>query len=208
MSAQTTVLSRWKARRAVRYSLLRHARAAFDARKTKANLARLREREAQVAQADRVIARHTPHTPGVSGEGVALIAEFEGCILRPYRDAVGVWTIGYGHTEHVGPHSPALPSKQAALELLHNDLDHKYAPPVARLGVPLNQHQFDALVSLSYNLGPGILGKGHTLGAALARRDYAAAANAILLYDYAGGRKLAGLTRRRRAERALFVKPV
>jgi lysozyme len=205
----STILSRWKQRKQIREGLLATARKRFASAKTKANLAAVKLRKKQVAQADAVIARHQPtNASAVSPVGVRLIADFEGCILHPYQDSVGVWTIGYGHTEGVGPSSKPLPSKTAAMDLLQSDLDRKYAPPVTRLGLPLNQNQFDALVSLSYNLGPGILDTSHTLGQALARRDFKGAADAILLYDKAGGQRLAGLTRRRQAERALFLKPV
>lgn len=202
-----SILTRWKARRAVRASLLARARKAFADRKTKANLALVKLRKRQVAQADRVLARHAPRAQAVSPAGVALIASFEGCRLDAYRDAVGVLTIGYGHTENVRP-GDTLPSMAAARALLLKDLNEKYAPAVLRLGLPLNQNQIDALVSFVYNLGPGILEPSHTLGAALHDHRWHDAADAILLYDKAGGRTLAGLTRRRQAERALFLKPV
>jgi lysozyme len=140
----------------------------------------------------------------ISPAGVALIKEFEGFVGHPYRDAVGVWTIGYGHTEDVGPRSPRLTQVQATA-LLAKDLDRKYAPPVNALRVKLTQSQFDALVSLVYNCGPGAISASSTIGAALRRGDMAAAANGFLLWTKAGGRTLAGLVRRRKAERALFL---
>lgn len=202
-----SILSRWKARRATRLSLLADARKRFAARKTKLNLAAVKLRKRQVALADRVIARHQPVGKVISEAGVKLIADFEGCSLRPYLDSVGVPTIGYGHTEGVTMNSTPLASQAVAMRLLRIDLDRKYAPPVVRLGLPLTQNQFDALVSLSYNLGPGILDPSHTLGACLRDHRWKDAADSILLYDKAGGQRLAGLTRRRQAERALFLKP-
>lgn len=142
-----------------------------------------------------------PHT--ISEKGVDLIASFEGFVPNPYRDAVGVWTIGYGHTAGVGPTTPRLTQKQA-MALLRRDLERTYVPPVRRIK-GLNQNQFDALVSVVYNLGPGVIQKGHTLGDALARGDLRSAADAILLYDKAGGKALPGLTRRRQTERRLFT---
>jgi lysozyme len=147
------------------------------------------------------------------------IAAFEGGqsrdrLFHPYYDRTGrVWTIGYGHTEGVGPKSRPLTKKQATSLLLH-DINHAYAPAVdAQLhayGIRkyLNQNQFDALVSLAYNLGPGILAPIHTIGADLRARNWEAAANAFRLYVFSGRVKLAGLVRRREAERALFLKPV
>jgi lysozyme len=149
----------------------------------------------------------------VSKVGVDLIKSFEGFVGHPYQDEVGVWTIGYGHTEGVGPRSKHITEKQAS-ELLRKDLDKKYAPPVSRLGIKLNQNEFDALVSFVYNLGPGILERSHTIGVELRRPRKGDGswkrnvANAMLLYDHAGSHVSPGLTRRRRAEHDLFLKPV
>lgn len=143
----------------------------------------------------------------VSPVGVALLKRFEGFSGRPYQDSVGVWTIGYGHTEGVGPGTPHITEPQASA-LLTRDLNRKYAPAVNALRLPLNQNQFDALVPFGYNLGVGIFGPSHTIGQALRRKAWRAAADSMLLYDKAGGRVLEGLRRRRVAERALFLKPV
>jgi lysozyme len=139
----------------------------------------------------------------ISQKGIDLIAGFEGFVPHPYKDAVGVWTIGYGHTSGVGPNTPHLTQAQGQA-LLRRDLERTYVPPVKRFAKLLNQHQFDALVSLVYNVGPGVLAKGHTLGDALAAGDVSAAGRSILLYDHAGSQRLPGLTRRRRAEHDLY----
>lgn len=143
----------------------------------------------------------------LSDNGARLIAEFEGFRSRPYRDAVGVWTIGYGSTRGVGPNTPAI-SKTQALGRLKAEVTSTYGRAVDRLRLPLNQNQYDALCSFTYNLGPGILGPDRTIGRLLRQKRFKDAADAMLLYDKAGGRRLEGLTRRRRAERALFLKPV
>jgi lysozyme len=142
----------------------------------------------------------------ISPAGVDLIKEFEGFPSggRPYQDIVGVWTIGYGHTEGVGPHSPRLTEPQASA-LLAKDLDSKYGPFVDAIHVPLQQHQYDALVSFVYNVGPGGIGASTHVGQALRARQWQAAADALLAWDKAGGVSVAGLTRRRKAERALFL---
>jgi len=138
--------------------------------------------------------------------GVTLIKEFEGFPHggRPYQDMVGVWTIGYGHTEGVSAHSPALTEPEAR-ELLREDLDRNYGPAVEATGVALAQHQFDALVSFVYNCGPAAVSAKMTVGRALRAKEWQAAGDALLLWNKAGGRPVAGLTRRRRAERALFL---
>jgi lysozyme len=142
----------------------------------------------------------------VGTAGVTLIKEFEGFPHggRPYRDMVGVWTIGYGHTVGVGPGSARLTESQAR-ELLRQDLDQHYGPAVNAVGVALAQHQFDAIVSFVYNCGPGAIGPAMSVGRALRAQQWRAAADALLLWDRANGRPVAGLTRRRKAERALFL---
>lgn len=147
----------------------------------------------------------------ISPAGTHLIASFEGFRSKPYKDAVGVPTIGYGHTAGVTMSSKPLTEPQA-LALLRKDLNRVYAPPVAKvakqIGLRLNQNQFDALVSAIYNLGPGVLSSGRTLGDALRSKDRHRIADAFLVYDKAGNppRALPGLTRRRHAERDLYLK--
>jgi lysozyme len=203
----TTVRSRWRKHLAVDRSWLAIWRKRHEAKPSPATLAKIRERQRNVAYDERVLARHrktVSRASNVSARGVELIARFEGCVLHPYRDAVGVWTIGFGHTAGVGPHTPPLRSRAEALALLRDDLDHHYAPPVRALPVRLSQNRFDAVVSLVYNCGPGCIARGTTIGDALRRRDWAAASAGFLLWNRAGGRVLAGLTYRRRRERELF----
>jgi lysozyme len=141
-----------------------------------------------------------------SPAGVALIKEFEGFPFagRPYKDMVGVWTIGYGHTEGVSASSKQLTERQAS-QLLRQDLDKKYAPSVSAVGASLRQCQFDALVSFVYNCGPGAVSDQTKIGRALRERRWAEAGDHLLEWNKAGGRPVEGLTRRRKAERALFL---
>ncbi|MGR2682942.1 lysozyme [Chromobacterium haemolyticum] len=142
----------------------------------------------------------------ISANGIKLIQQFEGLRLKAYQDAVGVWTIGYGHT---GPDvTPGLVITQAQADaLLARDLS-RFETGVTRLvQVPLHQNQFDALVSFSYNLGLGSL-QNSTLLRLLNQRDYAGAAAQFPRWNKAGGKVLPGLTRRRAAEQALFLQPV
>jgi GH24 family phage-related lysozyme (muramidase) len=142
----------------------------------------------------------------VSPAGVALIKEFESFPFggKPYQDLAHVWTIGYGHTEGVGPNSPRITEEQASA-LLATDLDTRYGPAVNALDVGLNQHQFDALVSFVYNCGTGAIGADTGVGRALRAHDWTAAADHLLDWNKAKGQVIAGLTRRRQAERALFL---
>lgn len=90
-------------------------------------------------------------------------------------------------------------------ELLYKDLT-KFERGVDRyVTVQLTQNQFDALVSFAYNLGLGTFQRS-TLRKKLNRGDYEGAANELLKYNKAAGKVLRGLTRRRQAERALFLR--
>lgn len=129
--------------------------------------------------------------------GLELIESFEGLRLNSYQDSVGVWTIGYGHTQGVKPGQTI--TQQQAQAFLQQDLGVAEAG-VNKLGLTLTDNQFAALVSFTFNLGAGNLNK-------LMSQGLAAAPDRILLFDHAGGKVLPGLTRRRQAERALFLTP-
>lgn len=141
----------------------------------------------------------------ISEKGLNLVKEFEGCYLNAYKCPAGVWTIGYGHTGSVDNKKIVLGMKitsAKATELLKADMNQhekyveKYVP------FTLNQNQFDALVSFCFNCGPGNLQK------LVKGRDVSEVADALLLYNKANGKELAGLTRRRKAERTLYNTPV
>jgi GH24 family phage-related lysozyme (muramidase) len=133
------------------------------------------------------------------------IGHWEGCIL-PYakQDIGGVWTIGYGYTIGVGPHTGPW-TQQHALDVLHSSLDSTFAPSVRAVGVPLNQKQFDALISFTYNVGSGAIAAGSSVGNALRAHNYSGAANDLLGYTHAAGQVLPGLVRRREWEKQLFL---
>jgi lysozyme len=143
----------------------------------------------------------------LSTAGAHLIEAFEGFRSAPYRDAVGVWTIGFGSTAGVGPGTAPMTRAQAEARMMR-EVDASYGAAVNGLGLPLNQNQFDALVSFVYNVGTGGIGSSSTVGMRLRQRDWPRAADALLAWDKAGGRALPGLTRRRHAERDLFLRPV
>ena len=142
-----------------------------------------------------------------SDKGIALIKEFEGCKLTAYQDSVGVWTIGYGWTQPVDgkPIRAGMTIKQETAERLLKTGMVSYESDVSRLvKVGLTQGQFDALVSFTYNLGARSLSTS-TLLRKLNAGDYTGAAEEFLRWNKAGGKVLTGLTRRREAERALFL---
>ena len=143
-------------------------------------------------------------------EGIDLIHSFESCRLQAYKDPVGIWTIGWGHTSMAGPPkvTPGMRITQAyADEIFARDIK-KYEDHVKRLvTVPINDNQYSALVSFCYNLGPGNLEES-TLLRMVNDRMFTSAANEFQKWNKAKGKVLNGLTRRRYAERDLFLTPV
>ncbi len=140
--------------------------------------------------------------------GRKAISEREGVRLKAYRDLVGIWTIGVGHTSAAGP--PAVYSGQTITavecdEILSRDLAKFEAAVNGSVTVPLSQNQFDALVSLAFNIGGGAFAKS-SLVRKLNGRDYAGASDAFLAWDKAGGQVVQGLSTRRQAERAQFLR--
>lgn len=149
--------------------------------------------------------RSTPPSTGTrqtNASGVHLIKTFEGLRLKAYQDAVGVWTIGYGTTRGVKPGQEI--SEVQAEALLKADLNRFEQAVSQAVRVSINDNQFAALVSFTYNVGSGAL-RSSTLLKKLNFRDIYGAANEFPRWNRAGGRVLAGLTRRRNAERALFL---
>lgn len=133
-----------------------------------------------------------------SQNGINLIKKFEGCRLTAYKDAVGVLTIGYGTTS--GVYSGMTITLAQAENLLKNDLV-KFEAKVNKYNAKYNwtQNQFDAMVTFAYNVGSidQLTANG--------TRDINTIASKILEYNKAGGKVLAGLTSRRKAERELFL---
>jgi lysozyme len=140
-----------------------------------------------------------------SQAGIDLIKSFEALKLRAYPDPAsgsGPWTIGYGTTSNVVPGMTI--TRAQAESLLRRDLA-KIEKEINRLvTVEISQNMFDALVSFAYNLGIGSL-KRSTLLKKLNLGDAGGAADQLLRWNRARGRTMAGLTRRRKAERDLFL---
>lgn len=137
-----------------------------------------------------------------SNKGIELIKKFEGCRLAAYKCPAGVWTIGYGHTANVT--SGMAITQQQADNYLREDLARFEKCISDNVKVSINQNQFDALVSFTYNCGAGAF-KNSTLLKMLNQGNYKEAAEQLLRWDKANGKVLAGLTRRRKEERELFL---
>lgn len=146
-------------------------------------------------------------TPGktTSASGIDLICSFEGLRLNAYDDGVGVWTIGYGTTiiNGVKVKKGDTCTEAQAKQYMASDLK-KFEAAVNKVQVPLNQNQFDALVSLAYNIGTSAFASS-TLLKKLNSGDYKGAAAQFDVWNKAGGKVMKGLVNRRAKEKALFL---
>lgn len=146
----------------------------------------------------------------VSKRGIDLIKEFEGCRLTAYQDEVGVWTIGYGITNSDKSITGTTIkrglkiSQATAKKWLEESLNRKYLPKVMKYDTRYNwnQNEIDALTSFAYNIGSidQLTANGSRSRDTIAKK--------MLEYNKAGGTVYRGLTRRREAERKLFLTPV
>ena len=160
----------------------------------------------QIFKDGRVIDLAPPSPPAgknnINAKGLRLLKSFEGLRLGAYVDPVGVLTIGYGTTSGVFPGMQITESEAEAF--LKRDL-HRFESAVADLvQVSLNSDQFSALVSFAYNVGENALANSTLLGL-LNQGDFQGAADQFLRWNRGDSGELPGLTRRRNAERSLFL---
>jgi lysozyme len=139
-----------------------------------------------------------------SREGFHLTQQFEGCRFEAYQDQGGVWTIGFGHT--LGVHEGMKCTLEQALAWLQQDLMASEAFVNRYVRVPLSQHEYDALVDFVFNLGGGSF-KASTLLKLINLGKHAEAAEEFHRWDRCKGVEVAGLLRRRLAERDEFLTP-
>jgi lysozyme len=141
----------------------------------------------------------------INGEGFKLLTAFEGCELTAYDDGGGVLTIGYGHTGG-DVYQGLTISQTKAEEFLSGDLEKFESYVEDAVEVQLNDNQFSALVCFCFNVGPGTGGFGDsTLLRLLNEGNYQEAANQFPVWNKVDGEPWLGLTRRRLAERSLFL---
>ena len=138
-----------------------------------------------------------------SERGLALIRQFEGLRLAAYKCSANVPSIGWGTTKGVKMGDTI--TREEADRLLCEDAQ-RFADHIdAVVKVPLNQNQIDALVAFVYNIGPAAFGKS-TMLKLINQGLLEDAANQFVRWNRAGDQVLAGLTRRRMAERDLFLR--
>lgn len=138
----------------------------------------------------------------ISAAGIELLKGHEGLRLRAYLDTGGVPTIGYGHTKGVKMGDTC--TKEQAINWLVDDAASAVADVIRLVTVPLNQNQFDALVSFVYNIGGDAFAKS-TMLRHLNHGDYSIAAGQFSRWVYDNGYVINGLVLRRADERALFL---
>ena len=138
-----------------------------------------------------------------SQTGIDLIKHFEGYRPSAYQDSVNVWTIGYGHTSAVKPGMTITRLK--AEELLRQDVKH-VEDALNSHGLRLSQNQFDALVSLFFNVGTAWLTQW--VPALKSDPNSPSIAERFMKYTTAGGKVLSGLVARRTIEAEMYKKKI
>jgi lysozyme len=146
----------------------------------------------------------------IGKEGIALIKEFEGCKLQAYKCPAGVWTIGVGSTRYANgskvKEGDKLRDEAEADELLKATLATFTHAVNTAIHPPMAQNEFDALVCLCYNIGTTGFATSTLVKLFNAGVTKDEISHQFLRWDKAGGKPLAGLTRRRAAEAKLFLK--
>ena len=150
----------------------------------------------------------------LSKKGLDIIKQFEGFRSEPYRDSVGVWTIGYGNTYYPSGKKVSASDKHLteneASKLKLDIINKDFSPSVNLLlkkeieQGKITQNMFDALLSLIYNIGVGAFSSSSVIRH-LKAGDKESAAKAFLMWDKAKGKTLKGLTIRRQKESDLFL---
>ena len=147
------------------------------------------------------------HTHSLSNNGMSLLEQFEGLRLEAYLDSAGIATIGFGTIKYPNGSKVKLgdkTTKAQAKEYKLHDLKEFESTVNTSVNVQLSQNQYDALVSLSYNIGSGAF-KNSTLLKKLNSGDYKGAAEQFLVWNKVNSKRVQGLVNRREAERKLFL---
>jgi len=142
-----------------------------------------------------------------SSQGRAAITQREGNKLTAYKDGGGVWTIGVGHTTAAG--SPTVTAglritAEQSDEILSRDLAKFEKVVEDAITAPMKQNEFDAFISLAFNIGGSAFAKS-TVARKFNAGDKIGTANAFLLWNKDNGKVIKGLVTRREAERKQFL---
>jgi lysozyme len=143
-------------------------------------------------------------------DGIDLLHHFEGCKLKAYQCSAKVWTLGWGNTFYEDGTKVKQGdeiTQQRADELFENIVNKFFAVPLSKLLTKkVNENQFSALVSFAYNVGMGNLQKSTLLRLVNENPNDTNIRSQFMRWNKAGGKELAGLTRRRKAEADLYFK--
>lgn len=138
--------------------------------------------------------------------GLSIIKRFEGLRLKAYKCPAGIWTIGYGSTgKHV--HEGMVITEEQADKLLRSDVRTAESAVTRGVNVDLNENEFSALTSFVFNIGGNAFWRSN-MRALINRNDMKSASLEFARWNRSKGTVLAGLIERRKAEAALFTKPV
>ena len=144
----------------------------------------------------------------LSSNGFKLLGELEGIVLKPYRDSVGIPTIGIGSTYYEDGTKVRMADKpittERAIQLAKNVVKSFEAKVNKVILLPMTQNQFDSMVLLCYNIGESGFARSSVVRH-FNTGNLQKAADSFLLWNKAGGRVLRGLTNRRKKERELFL---
>ena len=139
----------------------------------------------------------------LSSNGVSFIQKWEELRLKAYRDVKGVWTIGYGHTKTAEEYIGQTITQERATYLFNKDVAWAEEYVDKRIKTDTTQAQFDAMVSLTFNIGKGGFRTSTVLRLHNMNWDFGACA-AFLMWHWSGGKRYRGLLRRRCEEAALY----
>ncbi|OOY33838.1 lysozyme [Solemya velum gill symbiont] len=139
----------------------------------------------------------------ITQDGIDLIKRFEGFSSTVYICPAGYPTIGYGHLVGSGESFNEI-SETEAEELLRKDVESAERAVLRLVNVPLTDGQFDALVSFTFNLGSGAFQRS-TLRRKVNRQAHVEVPAQLMRWVWAGGRKLHGLLKRRKAESQHYI---
>lgn len=137
-----------------------------------------------------------------------LIKKWEGLELKAYKDAVGIWTIGYGTTASAGvgitPRAGMTITEKQAEEYLRRYLEKRMPQTLGWIKVPTTQNQFNAIMSFIYNVGIGAF-QNSTLLRKHNAKDFKGASLEFQRWNKAKGRVLKGLVNRRKDEMDMYI---
>jgi len=140
----------------------------------------------------------------ISENGLNVIKKWEGFSAKAYKDLVGVWTIGYGITDPRYAFEGNTITREFAEQLLIQHVAQDEISCRQLIKVPLSQPQWDAVVSLCYNIGPGAFARS-TLLRKLNQSDFTGAYAEFPKWNRAGGKVVQGLVNRRKEEAGMFL---